>query len=327
MKRRDFIACLGGAAVAWPLAARTQQSAIPVIGFLDSGSPNETADRVAAFRDGLTDAGYVEHRNVGIEYRWAEGRYDRLPRLAAELVRRPVAVIVSTAGSAGALAAKAATTTIPVVFQGGFDPVAVGVVASLNRPGGNITGVTSLNAELVPKRLELLHELVPMATIIAVLLNPAGPIVEAISRDLQAAARSLGLQLHVLQASTEREIESAFANLAQLRPGGLLISADAFFNTHSEQLAALALRHAVPAIHSYRDFAAAGGLMSYGGSFTDQYRFAGVYTGRILKGEKPADLPVQQSTNVELIINLKTAKALGLTVAPTLLARSDEVIE
>jgi len=327
IRRREFVTLLGGAAAAWPLAVRAQQAGMPVIGLLNSGSPNATADLVAAFRDGLNDAGYVEHRNVGVEYRWAEGRYDRLPRLAAELVRRQVAVIVSAAGIAGALAAKAATTTIPIVFQGGFDPVAGGVVVSLNRPGGNITGVTSLNTELVPKRLELLRELLPTATIIALLLNPTGPTAESQSKDLQAAARSLGLRLHVLHASTEREIESAFANLAQLRPGGLLISADAFFNIQSEQLAALALHHAVPTIHSYRDFAAAGGLMSYGGSFTDQYRFAGVYTGRILKGEKPADLPVQQSAKVELILNLKTARALGITVPQLLLGRADEVIE
>ena len=264
---------------------------------------------------------------MAIEYRWAEGQYDRLPALVADLIRRQVTVIAANS-PAPVMAAKAATTTIPIVFATGYDPVAAGLVASLARPGGNLTGVTSLTAEVGPKRVELLHELVPTATSIALLVNPAaGPLRETISTDLQAAARTLGLQFHVLHASAVRDFDTVFATLAQLRAGGLVIGSDPFFNSQSEQLAALAIRHAVPAIYQYREFAAAGGLMSYGGSLTDMYRQVGVYTGRILKGEKPADLPVQQSTKVELIINLKTAKALGLTVPPTLLARADEVIE
>jgi putative tryptophan/tyrosine transport system substrate-binding protein len=326
--RRKFIAVLGGAAATWPLAAHAQQPAMPVVGFLGSaGTAQAFAARLAVFRQGLQESGFREGQNVAIEYRWAEDQVDRLPALAADLVRRRVSVIAAASGPA-ARAAKAATATIPIVFQLGNDPVAVGLVASLNRPGGNITGVTTLSVELGPKRLELLHEVAPAATIMAVLVNPNNVTAfETQSRDLQAAAVSLGLQLHVLHASVERDLDPVFASLVQLRAGGLAIGGDAFLNSQSEQLAALAIRHAVPAIHQPREFAAAGGLMSYGGSPTESYRLAGVYAGRILKGEKPADLPVQQVTKVELVINVKTAKALGLSVPLALLTRADEVIE
>jgi putative ABC transport system substrate-binding protein len=324
MRRREFITLLGGA-TAWPFAARAQQSAMPVIGFLNSGAPGLYPHYVRAFHQGLREAGFVEGRNVAIEYRWAEDQYDRLPAFAADLVRRQVTVIF--ANGPAALLAKAATTTIPIVFATAVDPVAVGLVGSLNRPGGNLTGVTTLNVEVGPKQLELLHELVPTAAIIAALVNPTGPGAENQTRDLPMAARALGLQLHVLEASTERDFDAAFANLIQLRAGALVIAQDAFFSSQSAQLATLTVRHAVPAIHPQREFAAAGGLMSYGGSFADAYRLVGIYTGRILKGEKPSDLPVQQATKVELIINLKTAKALGLSVPLPLIGRADEVIE
>jgi putative ABC transport system substrate-binding protein len=326
VKRREFITLLGGTAVGWPLAARAQQPAVPVIGFLNGASPEGYAPYVAAFHQGLKEAGYVEGQNVAIEYRWAQGQYDRLPALAADLVRRQVAVIAVGTNPA-APAAKAATATIPIVFTTGLDPVQEGLVASLNRPGGNLTGVTALAVEVGPKGLELLHELVPAATVIALLVNPTNPSAEALSSDLRTAARTLGLQLHILRASTERDFDRVFATLLQLRAGGLVIGTDGFFNTQSEQLATLTVRHAVPAIFPFREFTAAGGLMSYGVSIRDLYRLVGVYTGRILRGEKPADLPVHRATKVELVINLKTAKALGLTFPITLLGRADEVIE
>jgi putative ABC transport system substrate-binding protein len=327
MKRREFIAMLGGAAAAWPLAARAQQPHMPAVGVLGATSASGFAAQLAAFRRGLSEAGVVEGRDAAIEYRWADDQYERLPELAADLVRRQVAVIATIGGNAASVAARAATKTIPIVFHGSVDPVEAGFVASLNRPGGNMTGVVSLNVDTGQKRLELLHELVPTANTIALLLNPTNAVAETQSNDLLAAARTLGLELHVLHASREGEFEPAFARLMQLRAGGLVIGTDGFLVSRSERLAALTLRHALPAIFQYRAFAEAGGLMSYGGSVTDSYRLSGVYTGRILKGEKPADLPVQQATKVELIINLKTARALGLTVPLPLLGRADEVIE
>jgi putative tryptophan/tyrosine transport system substrate-binding protein len=324
MRRREFIAGLGSAA-ACPLAVKAQHPAMPVVGFLGTGSPDVFAYIVRAFRQGLSETGFVEGRNVAIEYSWANDQLDRLPALAADLIGRQVNLIVANS-TAASLAAKAATTTIPVVFQIGSDPVQGGLVASLNRPGGNLTGVTSLAGELGPKRLELLHELMPAATNIAVLLNPnTNP--GGISADLQAAAHALGVELHVLHASAERDFDTAFAALARLRASALLINPSLLFNTRSEQLATLTMRHAVPAIFQFREFASAGGLMSYGGSITDNYRLVGIYAGRVLKGEKPGDLPVQQSTKIALIINMKTAKALGLTIPETLLATADEVIQ
>ena len=324
--RREFIFTLGGAAAAWPLPARAQQP-MPVIGFLNSSSPDGYATNVAAFRQGLREAGYVEGQNVAIEYRWAEGQVDRLPALAADLVQRRVAVIAATTAPA-VLAAKAATATIPVVFETAADPIQLGLVASLNRPGGNITGVANLNLGIAPKRLELLRELVPAASVVGLLINPANPLLaEPAARASQAAAQTLGLNLHVLNASSEGDFEQVFARLMQLRAGGLIIGPDAFFTAHSRQLAALALRHAVPTVHQNREFVAAGGLVSYGGLTSDAYRLTGVYTGRVLKGEKPADLPVQQATKVELYINLKTAKTLGITIPLPLSGRADELIE
>jgi putative ABC transport system substrate-binding protein len=326
MRRREFITFLGGTAVAWPFVARAQQSAVPVVGFLGTRASGDDPQLLTAFRRGLEEAGYVEGQNVAIEYRFAENQYDRLPALAADLVRRQVALIA--ANGVAAQAAKAATATIPIVFVAGFDPVEVGLVASLNRPGGNITGVSILDVELGPKRLELLHELVPTATMIAVLVNPTDPTrAETTLRQLQAAAHSLGLELHALNASTDRDFDAAFASLVQLRAGGLVIGGEPFFNSRSEQLGTLAIRHAVPTIYQFRAFAAAGGLASYGASLTDAYRQVGLSSGRILNGERPADLPVAQSSKVELIINLKTAKTLGLTVPLSLLGRADEVIE
>jgi ABC-type uncharacterized transport system substrate-binding protein len=328
VKRREFITLLGGAAVACPIAARSQQPKLPAIGFLGSASPDAYTIRLRAFHEGLRATGYAEGNNVNIEYRWAEAHNDRLPELAAQLVRQQVAVLVAAGGTASALAAKAATASIPIVFGIGADPVAVGLVASLNRPGGNATGVTSLNIEVGPKRLELLRELLPSATQVALLVNPADPaLAEPASRASQAAADALGLQLRVLHASSAGDFDTVFATLIRLHAAGLVIGADNFFTTHSEQLAALTVRHALPAIYQFREFTAAGGLMSYGSSEPEYYRLIGTYAGRILKGDKPADLPVQQSTKVELIVNLKTAKAFGLTVPLPLLGRADEVIE
>jgi putative ABC transport system substrate-binding protein len=322
--RRKFLATLGGGA-AWPLGARAEQQPMPVIGFLNGGSPDP--NRVAAFRRGLSQTGYVEGHNIAVEYHWAEGQYDRLPALARELVRRQVSVIAATSTPA-AMTAKAATTTIPIVFTTSSDPVQLGLAASLSRPGGNLTGATQLNIEVTPKRLEILHELLPTANLFALLVNPTNPYAEILSRNVRAAASTLGLQLHILQASTEHDFDAVFATVVKLRAGGLVIGGgEVFLDNRHEQLAVLALRHRVPTIYQGRDFALAGGLMSYGGSTLDSYRVAGTYTGRILKGEKPADLPVQQVTKVELFTNLKTARALGLTVPETLLARADEVIE
>jgi putative ABC transport system substrate-binding protein len=327
VKRRKFITLLGSAAAAWPTAMNAQQPAMPVIGYLGAESPAAFASRVKAFRQGLGEAGYVEGRNVAIEFRWAEGQHNKLPALAAELTGRPVNVIVAPGGAPAAVAAKSITTTIPIIFEMGADPIAIGLVESLDRPGGNLTGVTSLNVQVTPKRLEILREVVPTAGMIAVLLNPTSPTTDSQLRRLQAAADVLGVQLRTLYASSERDFGSAFEKLVQLRPGGLVVASDTFFATHSEQLAALTILHMVPAIHQSRDFAIKGGLLSYAGSFMESHRQAGIQTGRILKGEKPAELPVQQVTKVELFINLKTAKALGLTVPPTLLARADELIE
>ena len=327
MRRRKFIRLMGGAAVAWPVTARAQQSAMPVIGFLNAASPDSYARMVAAFRQGLKEAGYVEGQNVAIEFRWAEGRNERLPALAADLVRRQVAVIAATTTPA-ALAVKAATTTVPIVFEMGGDPVELGLVASLNRPGGNVTGVTQTNVEVAPKRLELLHELVPTAGVMVLLVNPADPTIAGpYTRELQAAARTLGLDLQVLNASTERDLDAALAKLLQLRAGGLVISPGAFFSSRIEPLAAWTLHHAVPAIAHWREFVVSGGLLSYGAHIMDAYRLAGSYTGWILKGQKPGDLPVQQLTKIQLVINLKTAKALGISVPLTLSGRADEVIE
>jgi putative tryptophan/tyrosine transport system substrate-binding protein len=327
MKRRKFIALLGGAAAAWPLSARAQQAAMPVIGYMDTASASTTAHLVEAFRRGLSAAGYDEGRNVGIEYRWSEGDYDKLPALAAELVRRQVAVI-ATINTPTILAAKAATQTIPIIFGVGVDPIKFGLVASLNRPGGNLTGVTQLNIEMEAKRVQLLHELVPAATSIAVLINSTSSAYsEAATESAQSAARILGVRLLVLNASTENGIEAAFATLVEERAGSLLVSGDSFLVSQRDQLVVLAARHAVPALYHRREFTAIGGLMSYGPSLPEVYYQVGDYTGRILKGAKPADLPVQQSTKFELVINLKTAKALDLTVPLPLSGRADELIE
>jgi ABC-type uncharacterized transport system substrate-binding protein len=328
--RREFVSLFGGAAVAWPLSARAQQPAMPVIGFLNAASPDQFAHVVAAVRIGLNELGYVEGKNVTIEYRWADGHYERLPALATDLVGRQAQVIATGSATSAAMAAKAATSAIPIVFMLGTDPVEVGLVASLSRPGVNLTGITTLNVEIVPKRLEVLRELLPATNIMAVLVNPINysGTVEADLRQIRSAAKTLGLEtIHILEASNDGDLHAAFLNLRQRQAGGLVISADTFFSGQSEQLAALALRHAVPTVSPYREFVTAGGLMSYGASITDLYRMVGVYVGRILKGERATELPVQQATKVELAINLKTAKALGITIPPTLLARADEVIE
>jgi putative tryptophan/tyrosine transport system substrate-binding protein len=325
VKRREFVTLLGGAGVAWPLAAQAQQPTVPAIGWLAAEVGAENF-HVVPLRQALKEAGYIEGQNLAIEYRWAEGHYDRLPELAADLARRQVAVIV-TNGNAAALAAKAATSTVPILFQVASDPVQLGLVASLNRPGGKITGMTSLNLEVGPKKLELMHDLVPNVGVIGMLVNPNNPEAEVQSRDAQAAARKLGLELHIVHAGTERDFDAVFTTLVKLPAGALVIGFDTFFTFQSGRLGALTLRHMVPAISPYREFAAAGGLMSYGTHIPNMYRQVGVYAGRILKGEKPADLPVQQVTKVELIINLKTAKALGLTIPLSLLGRADEVIE
>jgi putative ABC transport system substrate-binding protein len=325
MRRRDFVALLGGGAAYWPLAVRAQQPAMPIIGFLSSTSPEPL--RLAAFHEGLKQAGYIEGQNVAIEYRWAAGNFDLLPALAADLVRRQVAVI-ALGGNAAALAAKAATATIPIVFTVGTDPVRAGLVASLNRPGGNLTGATTLEVELGPRQLQLLHELVPMATTIALLINSANQtLAETVSRDMPAAARAVGVELLITSANTERDFATVFETMVQRRAGALAISSDVFFNTQSKQLAALAAQHRLPAISQFREFTAAGGLMSYGTFVVDMWRQVAIYTGRILKGEKPVDLPVLQPTKFEFVINLKTAKALGLQIPDKLLALVDEAIE
>jgi putative ABC transport system substrate-binding protein len=327
VRRREFITLLGGAAAAWPLVARAQQTAMPVIGFLNPTSLDSNLDHLRAFRQGLKEAGFVEGENVAIEYRWAENQIDRLPEMALELVRRRVAVIATTGATAAASAAKAATSTIPIVFLTGADPVSEGLVAGLSRPGGNLTGIHLLTIELTAKRLELLHELVPVATRVAVLVNPAGPAPENTLRELEAAARAIGVQIQVLNAGTSREINTAFASLVRDRPDALFVAGDPFFVSRRVQLVHLASRHAVPAAYTVRDYVVAGGLMSYGSNLMEAFRQVGHYTGRILNGAKPVDLPVVQSSKFELVINAETARLLDLAVPPMLLARADEVIE
>jgi ABC-type uncharacterized transport system substrate-binding protein len=327
VRRREFITLLGSATAALPLVARAQQAALPVVGFLGPGSPESDAYRVTAFKQGLKEAGFVDGQNIRIEYRWAKSHYVELQNLAADLVRAQVAVI-ATSGTPAALAAKAATTTVPIVFETAADPVQIKLVASLNRPGGNVTGVTQAAEEAAPKRLELLHELLPAARVLALLVNPAAPVLaEPQARDVRSAAQTLGLELPVLGASTESELEAAFAKLTELRASGLVIGGDAFFTSHSKELAELAIRYKVPAVYQWREFAAAGGLMSYGSNVTETHRLVGLYTGRILKGDKPADLPVQQAPNIQLYINLKTAKALGISIPLPLSGRADELFE
>jgi putative tryptophan/tyrosine transport system substrate-binding protein len=328
MRRRDFITLIGGTAAAWPLMARAQQAAMPVIGYLSARSPVDSVEVLADFRRGLAETGFVEGQNVAIEYRWVEGHYDRLPEMVADLVRRRVAVIAIPNTTASALAAKAATQTIPIVFNVGSDPVAVGLVATLSHPGMNVTGIAMLQTAVTAKRLELLHELVPTAKSVAFLVNPGNPgFAEVEAKEVQQAARGLGVNLLALNASNSSEIDAAFATLVQQQAGALLVGADVFYISRTGQLVALAARHAVPTIYAYLEQGAAGGLMCYGASLTGTQRSVGVYTGRILKGEKPADLPVQQVTKLQLVINMKTAKALGLTFPLSLLGRADEVIE
>ena len=325
--RRELLAALGGAAAAWPLAARAQQPAMPVIGFLGAPSAAPYARNVAAVHQGLKEVGYVEHQNVAMEYRWADSQYDRLPALAADLVSRRVAVIVPIGGAPATLAAKAATSTIPIVFNLGADPIELGLVTNLNRPGGNITGIAMMIVEVETKRLELLHELAPASTSLAILLNPSNAQAQTQERDAQRAARVIGRQVLVLKAGTEHEIEMAFAALVRERAGALLVGGDTFFASQVTLFVVLTARHAIPTIYPWRSHVDAGGLMSYGTSVLDAYRQTGVYTGRVLKGEKPGDLPIAQPTKFELIINLKTARAVGIAIPPTLLARADEVIE
>jgi len=327
MRRREFIKLLGGAATAWPLVAHAQQPTMPVIGFINAAAQQDYKPQLAAFLKGLGETGYVEGQNVTIEYRWAEGNNDRLPALAADLVGRQVAVIAATSTPA-ALAAKAATASVPIVFEVGADPVQLGLVGNLNRPGGNVTGVTQTNVEMTPKRLQLLHELLPAVRVMALLVNPANEATtETTTREVLAAARTLGIELHVLNANIARDVEAAFTKAVELRAGGMVVSGGPFFFSQTENLAARCLQHAMPTIYQFHRFTAAGGLMSYGSEITDAYRLAGVYTGRVLKGDRPADLPVQQATKVEFIINLRTAKALGINVPNTLMGRADEVIE
>jgi putative ABC transport system substrate-binding protein len=327
VRRREFIALLGGAGVAWPLAARGQQSGMPVVGYLEAGLPEALPHRLAAFRKGLSETGYVEGQNVAIEYRWAQDQYDRLPELAADLVRRRVAVIATPGSAQGSLAAQAATTTIPIVFSTGVDPVKVGLVASLNRPGGNVTGVSSMTGELGTKQLGLLQELLSGATRFAVLANPNNETTEAVIENLRTAALAIGVQIDVFYAGTNRDIDTVFASLAQKRVDALLVSPDPLFANRRVQLVTLATHHRVPAINFSREFAETGGLMSYGTSQTDMYRQVGIYVGRILKGERPADLPILRAIKFELVINLQTAKPLGLTIPPSVLAIADDVIE
>jgi putative tryptophan/tyrosine transport system substrate-binding protein len=327
MRRRDFITLLGAGAAAWPLAARAQQPGIPVVGYLEIGSAGMRRDRVAAFKRGLNETGFVEGRNVGIEYRWADDQFDRLPELAADLIRRRVAVIAAPSGTATALAAKALTSTIPIVFSTSIDPVRAGLVASLSRPGSNVTGVTDMGVELVGKHLELLHELLPQASRFGLFVNPKSPLAKPTIMDAQRAASAIGKQVEVLAASTSSDIDAAFAKIAQQRIEALSIGADTLFSSHRAQLLTLAARHGVPTIYWMREFPEAGGLMSYGSSIIDRERQLGIYTGRILKGEKPADLPILRAVKFEFVINLQTARAFGLEFPPTLIARADQVIE
>jgi putative ABC transport system substrate-binding protein len=327
MRRREFITLVAGTAATWPMAVRAQQSTLPIIGFLHGATAKSYAPMTAAFRKSLGESGYVEGQNVTIEYRWAEGQYGLLPELAVDLVRRQASVIFTGGGSDPCLAAKAATSKIPIVFANGTDPVEMGLVASLDRPGGNVTGITFLVNTLGPKEFEVLHELVPNVALVAVLINPKIATAASQLKDLQDTARTFGQQLHVFHASTQSEIETIFTSLAQLQLGGLVIGADAFFFSRRDQFVGLATRYSIPTVYPWREAPAAGGLASYGASLTDAYRLAGIYTGRILKGEKPANLPVQESTQTELVINLKTAKALGINVPNTLIGRADELIE
>jgi len=324
--RRAIVAQLGSLALLGPVASRAQP-ALPVVGYLGAQSPASFASRIAAFREGLAELGFVEGRNVLVEFRWAEGQHSRLPELARDLVARQVAVIVAPGGAPAALAAKSVTTTVPIVFEMGADPVGIGLVSSLSRPEGNLTGISSLNVEVTPKRLEIIHELIPTAANIAVLVNPTSPTTESQLRSLEGPARAFGLNLHILRASTEPDFEGVFEAISRLKPDGLVVASDTFFATHSERMAALAVRHKLPAIHQSRDFAFAGGLMSYGGSFVDSHRRAGVYTGRILKGETLADLPIQQVTKLELVLNLSTARTIGLSFPLSLTIRAEHIID